>query len=380
MRALEKIDRVIFVVVFLTVTIAAAAVLWDALGRSPGKLTFDASMSLKDISDANGVPRRQILHQLSHENRDVWDWPRNVAVSEWPIDPARVKDALEHSLFESAPLKELIKISLWSVFVAVAATVLLKTRRIRRMRYQLLGGSVILFGIILGATPNPMESVVKFFKWTNGMESGGVEKTVILAAFFLLAIVVNKGICGWGCQLGALQDMAHGSHLSPRGLRWRPPFWLSNGVRIIFFGVFICLLYGLLFGIDNFVVYHHINYFKIFNADLAPFAYAGLAVFFVVILLVYRPFCQFVCPFGLLSWLAERLSIYKVRIDRSKCTDCLACTKACPTFAMKARYEGKCGPRLPDCWACGACVEACPEDAIVFDRKRPSASPVTAEQ
>jgi len=42
------------------------------------------------------------------------------------------------------------------------------------------------------------------------------------------------------------------------------------------------------------------------------------------------------CPFGLLSWLFEKLSIYKIRVNYETCTLCDACVNTCPSEAMGA--------------------------------------------
>ena len=83
-------------------------------------------------------------------------------------------------------------------------------------------------------------------------------------------------------------------------------------------------------------------------------------------LFIYRPFCQFICPFGLYSWLLENISIKRIKIIEDKCIKCEKCVKTCPTQAMKGIYEKKRKHFLPDCWSCGACIEACPTDAIKY--------------
>ncbi|MHC4708595.1 MAG: 4Fe-4S binding protein, partial [Planctomycetota bacterium] len=79
---------------------------------------------------------------------------------------------------------------------------------------------------------------------------------------------------------------------------------------------------------------------------------------------IYRPFCYLICPFGFVSWIAERISLTRVKIDQDKCTDCGACVRACPTEAAK----GIVSDRLfgPDCFSCARCLNVCPQDAIRY--------------
>jgi len=138
--------------------------------------------------------------------------------------------------------------------------------------------------------------------------------------------------------------------------------------RSAFFVVFIMLLFGIGLDVKNFVIFHQVNYFKLFRpANLAPFALYSLVVLVSASFFVFRPFCQFICPFSLWAWLLQNIAINKIRIERDKCIDCKKCEKACPTGAMKAIYEDKRKHFLPDCWSCGKCIDMCPTNAIKYD-------------
>jgi polyferredoxin len=81
-------------------------------------------------------------------------------------------------------------------------------------------------------------------------------------------------------------------------------------------------------------------------------------------LFVYRPFCHLICPFGLLSWLAERLSLVRVRVDRTTCNSCGACSRACPSDAAQGLIEGK--VFAADCFSCARCLNVCPHDSLRY--------------
>jgi polyferredoxin len=113
------------------------------------------------------------------------------------------------------------------------------------------------------------------------------------------------------------------------------------------------------------VVYHYINPFNLFNWD---FQTVSIVLTIVIVLtgslIIYRPFCQLVCPFGLISWVTERFSLFRVVIDKNKCTQGGTCIKICPLESAKGLVYGN---KLPqDCFSCARCLSVCPEDAIQY--------------
>lgn len=143
------------------------------------------------------------------------------------------------------------------------------------------------------------------------------------------------------------------------------PFAVTNAIRAVLFVAALLILFGVVGGRRGMVLYHFINPFNVFG-----FHFETISILLAVVVLlslsffVYRPFCQLICPFGFLSWIAERFSIWRVRVDHEQCTKCGACARACPLEAAKGRVEGK---RFPaDCFSCGRCLNVCPVDAIAY--------------
>ena len=88
---------------------------------------------------------------------------------------------------------------------------------------------------------------------------------------------------------------------------------------------------------------------------------------------VYRPWCQFFCPFGLVSWLAERISITRPRVKLKICIDCLRCERECPNWSIRGIRRGHKAPQ--DCFACGTCIRVCPVNAIRWNVTPPPDRP-----
>jgi ferredoxin len=225
--------------------------------------------------------------------------------------------------------------------------------------------AVVVCGFLLGKSPNPMEGAVKVFKSMVGLYPSVWEKVVAFLFFMVLAVVGNKLVCGWACPFGALQELAYSLPVLKRVKRQRMPFVVSNSIRAGLFVAMLLLLFGLIGGSRGFVLYHGINPFNLFDLQFET----GMILATVVVslgsaLFVYRPFCQLICPFGFVSWLAERLSLMRVRVNCDECNKCGACENVCPSGAARYIVQGK--TLGADCYSCARCLNVCPSDAIAY--------------
>jgi len=225
--------------------------------------------------------------------------------------------------------------------------------------------SVIIAGFFLGKSPNPMESVVKVFKSMVGLYPDPIAKIIAFVFFVVLAVIGNKIICGWACPFGASQELIYSLPILRRIKQKKLPFIWTNIIRAGLFLTMLLFLFGIVGGRKGTVIYHYVNPFNLFNLD-----FESLSILLTVIItlggsfIIYRPFCQLICPFGFVSWIAEQFSISHIRIDKDKCTQCGACIKACPLEAAKGRVAGN---RFPaDCFSCARCLNVCPVDSIQY--------------
>ena len=360
---------------FLTLAGILVIILLGILQNSSSKFeestNFNINMSIQDIAPQLGVTGKGLARELS--------LPINISKNK-PLNSLEVTDkelhhAAEHILSHR---DSTLKYYVYAALVIWGLIFLVRLGRpdrpdIKKRRYWYpkfpyiisLLFSVTVAGFILGKSPNPMEGVVKVFKSMVGLYPDPTVKAIAFIFLIILAIIGNKIICGWACPFGALQELIYSIPILQKIKKKKLPFIFTNSIRVCLFIIALLFLFGVIGGRKGFVIYHYINPFNLFNLDFEAFS---ILLTVIIVLLasfaVYRPFCQFICPFGLVSWIAERFSIFRVRINKEKCTQCGACIKVCPLEAAKGRVSDK---KMPaDCFSCARCLNVCPTDALKY--------------
>jgi len=327
---------------------------------------IEPGMSVGEFGTANSLPNPMLKDTFGLTSQQDLQKP----ISGWGSDKEvlqKVQQALtlEGERITKNWMKIRIKFAGWFLFVGLMSILLRKGLITAKNRKWLYAFSVLLFGVILGSDPSPM-GTVKDAVVLYGSE--GVifrPRMIAFGTFTLLVILANKSICAWGCQLGTLQDLIFrlGHDKADRTgtlPQIKLPFILTNAIRITFFIALTAIAF--IWALD---IVHPIDPFRVFNpATLTLGGGIFLAIILIASLFVYRPWCHLFCPFGLTGWLAEKISLFNIRIDYDKCIGCEACSKACPSNVMDAILKQD--KIRPDCFSCGTCVEVCPVKAVQF--------------
>jgi len=327
--------------------------------------------TVERLAQENSLEAAALLKQLT-----IADTPavRGATLQTLNISNEQAHEAIRKLLVLSTEEKSknwkliLLKFALWWT-VAIAAILLLKRNWVtHRRRTWLLAGAFIVFGILLGSDPSPMGTVKDAIVLYGAEGTIFPPRLVAFVVFTLLVVVGNKLICGWGCQLGTLQDWLY--QVSPVKKKIRLPFAVTNGIRIMVFVAFTLVALAMPFDFIG-----PIDPFKVFEpSHLTTVSIAFIALLLILSLFFYRPWCTLACPFGLTGWLAERFSWFRVRWNQANCIQCGACRRVCPTGHTNNLLDSD--KTKADCYSCAACLNVCPSNALQYDRWLPSESVV----
>jgi NAD-dependent dihydropyrimidine dehydrogenase PreA subunit len=367
--AVGRVILVVAIVVFLSFLVT------KLVGEKTGKaaagrsIVMSKGMTVEQFGRENGLDNRLLkkIFGLKAEG-DL-----KKTIESFPLTLDQIAEAVtrEGTLNEEYESRNWIlipvKFGLWTVFLAIVFAMMRKSAITAALRRSLYFCAVLVFGVILGSDPNPMGTVKDAIVLLGAKGVIFPPRLIAMTLFLVFTLVANKFICSWGCQFGTLQDLIFRvSKVGIRGgkhhlhSRYRLPFLLTNTIRIaVFFGL---SLGAFLWGID---VIQPVDPFKIYRPAVLGLAGAlFLAAVLATAVIVYRPWCHFFCPFGLVSWLVEKVSIYKIKVNYDTCIACGICAESCPSTVMDAILRRT--RTIPDCFGCATCIEACPTKSIRF--------------
>ena len=275
------------------------------------------------------------------------------------------KEGALHEEFESKNWVLIpIKFALWIGFLTMVFVYMRKgliTPKIRRIFYFV---AVAVFGVILGSDPSPMGTVKDAVVLLGTKGVIFPPRMIALTLFLVMVFLANKFICSWGCQFGTLQDAIFRLNRKDNdktGLFFqiKLPFVVTNTIRIATFCALAIVAFA--WGFD---IIGAVDPFKIYKPSVvAVYGWIFIGAVLVAGLFIYRPWCHLFCPFGLVGWIVEKISIFKIHVNYDTCIACEACAKACPSSVMEAilKRERK---TIPDCFACATCIGVCPTNSI----------------
>jgi polyferredoxin len=203
---------------------------------------------------------------------------------------------------------------------------------------------------------------------------------VFFTVLLLLTAVFGRLFCAWGCHMLAFQEVCR---------------WLLGRI-----GIRPKLIRSRVLWIVPFAAAFHVfvqpvverawrgDAFPEARLELAsdnvwaglPGTGVGIIAFLVcglgmVYLLGSLSFCKYICPYGALFAVADRLALGRIRLT-GECDGCARCTAACTTgVRVHEEVQRFATVANPGCMRCFECVSACPRRVLAYRLGVPSLRP-----
>lgn len=193
----------------------------------------------------------------------------------------------------------------------------------------------------------------------------------VVGLLLFFGALLGRAVCGLLCPFGFLQDLLDRIPFFPKRNRFpgdRQLRRLKYGILIVFvillplcvpltpfFCKYICpsgTLAGILLSLHDSLVRAQLGGLFLWKAGV-------LIAVLAACLMIYRPFCKYLCPLGAIYGLMNRASLYRMHHDEEKCVGCGKCARVCKMCVNPAQT-----PNSAECIRCGECTNACPVDAL----------------
>lgn len=157
-----------------------------------------------------------------------------------------------------------------------------------------------------------------------------VAPLVVIFFFFaplIYSALFGRSYCASVCPHGAIQDAVL---IKPIQV----PTWIDHGLGFL---PFIYLGLGVLFAATGsaYIICDYDPFIAIFrlsgNANMLGLG----ALFLIAGMFIGRPYCRYMCPYGVLLRIFSHVSKYQVKIYPDRCIDCSLCDYSCPFDAIR---------------------------------------------
>lgn len=195
----------------------------------------------------------------------------------------------------------------------------------------------------------------------------------VLGILIFFGVILGRAICGFLCPFGFFQDLLNRIPFYKKIKEWKGDRILRHLKYIIlvvfvivlpiiykltpFYCKYICpsgTVAGILLAISDNSLFHVFG--KIF-----AWKFSLLIIVIITSIMIFRPFCKYICPLGAFYGFFNRISLFSISLDEEKCIGCKRCHSACEMCV-----DPSANPNSAECIRCGKCINVCPKDALHY--------------
>ncbi len=213
----------------------------------------------------------------------------------------------------------------------------------------------------------------------SSLSARGSKISLYVSGFLIfVGALMGRYVCGWLCPFGLIQDLLNKIPF-PKKLRTFKGDRILRKLKYVILLVFVVLLPMVAVDVTGLGEPWFCKYIcpagtleggvplVLLNSALREtlgFLYTWkiliLTVTVILSVIIYRPFCKYVCPLGAIYSFFNKVSVFRIKVDKEKCIGCDKCERVC-----KMNVNPSETPDSAECIRCRECISACPTGALV---------------
>ena len=181
----------------------------------------------------------------------------------------------------------------------------------------------------------------------GALSSGHKTIFYVFGILLLFSILFGRMICAWLCPFGYFQELVY--KFNTKKVKKSRFTRILSYMKYVFLVVFVFIVpicyaikdvpfpafckyicpAGTLEGAMGLLANKVNNSYFSMLGPLFTWKFLLMVCIITGAIFIYRLFCRFICPLGALYGLFNRFSIFGVKLDKTKCTNCSACVNRC---------------------------------------------------
>ena len=198
-----------------------------------------------------------------------------------------------------------------------------------------------------------------------------------IAGMFVLwigaSLALGRGFCSWFCFFGGM-DEGFSRLFGKARIKNINPKWTYLPYAVLLVIVLASAATLAPFYCEWLCPFKTVTeYQEITSVKTALQALIFVALFIALVMVLpaltkKRIQCGLFCPFGAFQSWTNKINVFDVRIDPSKCIQCNKCIQTCPSFSLTEETIAE-GKTAITCMKCGKCIDACKQKAMAYHIK-----------